>query len=222
MTDSSRFRDLLGRVPALLSNREADTETVEGDRRPTEDETTMSVSTDERDGGAEGIPSTGREDRNESEVGVEVDSTEGLETPVSSTVIEAMGDSALLGPDDPSVVEVLEDVQLFLAEEIATDGWFWNSWMTAFVDDRQLAEIIKREDGELFVMVEGERLADLAERVGLSASAMRVVRDVHAGYAEVNGLVDYTLAMSVLCIDVPEDTELTAAPEALSQSRSRQ
>lgn len=218
MSDSSRFRDLLGRIPGLPSSRESGTETGDGDPGSSEGDTPTSASTDERGGSTEGIPSASRAGRSESKEGMAVNSSEELETPVSPTVIEAMGDSSLLGPDDPSVVEVLEDVQSFLAEEIATDGWFWNSWMTAFADDRQLAEIIQREDGELFVMVEGERLVDLAERLGLSANAMRVVRDVHAGYAEVNGLVDYTLAMSVLCIEVPEDAELTASPDALSPS----
>ena len=153
---------------------------------------------------------------------MEVRSTEDLGTPVSRTVIDSMADSDLLGPDDPSVVELLEDVQSFLAEEIATVGWFWNSWMTAFADDRQLAEVIQREGDELFVMVEGERLADLGDRLGFSPTAMRVVRDVHAGHAEVNGLVDYTLAMSVLCIEVPVDTELTVSTDELSQSTEPQ
>jgi len=213
MSDSSRFRDLLGRVPGIPSNRDGRTETVDGGPDQSDGDTGTSTSIGERGGSTEEVSSTGRLGRGESNEDVVVSSTEGLGTPVSPTVIDATGDPDLLGPDDPSVVEVLEDVQSFLSEEIATDGWFWNSWMTAFADDRQLAEIIQREDGELFVMVEGERLADLGERLGLSANAMTVVRDVHAGYAEVNGLVDYTLAMSVLCIEVSEDTELTASPQ---------
>ena len=132
-----------------------------------------------------------------------------LVTPVSPNVIRSTADPSQLDDDDPSVVAVLDRVQTFFEKEIEEDGPFLGAWLSALMDTRQLAEPITKKGDEIFVMVEGERLAELGEAIGVSSGAMRVVRDVHAGYAEVNGLVEYTLAMGVLCIEIPEGESLT-------------
>lgn len=224
MSDSSRFRDLLGCVPGVSSSQNAGAETgagteaTESDSEATEDGQPSSASIGERGGSGGEIPSTGRIGRSGVGAGggVEASSLDELATPVTPSVIQAVGDPDRLADTDGSIPEVLDAVQGFLAEQIESDDWLWNSWMTAFADNRQLAEIIRRDGDELFVMVEGERLADLGDAIEVSPSGMRVVRDVHAGYAEVNGLVDYTLAMSVLCIAVPEDVELATTPDGLA------
>ena len=138
-----------------------------------------------------------------------------LVTPVPPELIRMAADPSRLSDDDPSVVEVLNRVQKFFAEQIKEDGPFLGAWLSAFADDRQLAEPITQNADEVFVMVEGERLAELGDALGLSSGAMRVVRDVHAGYAEVNDLVEYTLSMGVLCIEVPDGQSIIETEEAV-------
>ena len=208
MEGRNRLRSILSRLPRVSSLTDTATEDENG---ATDDEGAEGASAPptERSGGSGELSAASKEATATARRGLVIPPADELVTPVSPEVIRSTADPSQLADGDPSVVEVLNRVQTFFKKEIAEDGPFLGSWLSAFMDTRQLAEPITQNGDDLFVMVEGERLVDLGEAIGVSPEAMRVVRDVHAGYAEVNGLVEYTLAMGVLCIKVPEGESLT-------------
>lgn len=209
MTGTNRIRSILSRLPRVSSDTGTETEDA-GETRDDERAVGPAAPHTERGGEEERLSAASKETTlRASSGGLVVPPADALVTPVSPDVIRSTADPSQLGDDDPSVVEVLDRVQTFFEKEIKEDGPFLGAWLSAFIDNRQLAEPITEKGDEMFVMVEGERLVELGEAIGVSAGAMRVVRDVHAGYAEVNGLVEYTLAMGVLCIEVPKGESLT-------------
>ena len=209
MAGTNRLRSILSKLPRVSSDTDTATEDAEG---AIDDESVEGGATahSERGGGEERLSAASKEATpTASSGGFVVPPADELVTPESPDVIRSTADPSQLDDDDPSVVAVLDRVQSFFEKEIKEDGPFLGAWLSAFMDNRQLAEPITKRGDEMFVMVEGERLVELGEAIDVSSGAMRVVRDVHAGYAEVNGLVEYTLAMGVLCIEVPEGKSLT-------------
>lgn len=209
MAGTNRLRSILSRLPRVSSDTDTETEDAE-EMRNDERAEGPTAPLAERGGEEERLSAASKEvTPTASSGGLVVPPADELVTPVSPDVIRSTADPSQLDDDDPSVVAVLDRVQSFFEKEIKEDGPFLGAWLSAFMDNRQLAEPITKRGDEMFVMVEGERLVELGEAIGVSPGAMRVVRDVHAGYAEVNGLVEYTLAMGVLCIEIPEGESLT-------------
>ena len=213
MVRMNRLRSIVSKLPGVSNHADTTTDKMtntEGDEEGVE---SAAVPLDKRDGSdtASSTDSEALETPDE----LMVPPASDLVTPIPPEVIRVAADPSRLSDDDPSVVEVLNRVQEFFAEQIKGDGPFLGAWLSAFADDRQLAEPITQEEDEVFVMVEGERLAELGDVLGVSPGAIRVVRDVHAGYAEVNDLVEYTLAMGVLCIGIPDGHSITEDEEAV-------